>query len=118
MVRRNTRRRFRGGGGDGPPMDSGPMDGPPMDGTGPVPPHGHNAETGDVIPMGGGARRRRRNRRGGSFRSAVGTALTPLALFVAHNRLSKRRRKTGRKRSGSKKNRRSSRRRKSGRRRR
>lgn len=113
MVRRNTRRRFRGGGA--PPGSPGP----PMGGTqdGPVPPHGHSAQTGDVVsPMGGGARRRRRRRRGGSFRSAVGTALTPLALFVAHNRFSNRRRKTARRRSGNKK--RGSRRRRSGRRRR
>ena len=110
MVRRNSRRRFTGGGGD---MEDGPMN----DGT---PPHGHDAQ-GNVTPpppLTGGGRRRRRQRKGGSFRSAVGTALTPLALFVAHNRLSKRRKRTGRKRNRSKKYRFTNKRRRSGRRRR
>ena len=130
MVRRNSRRRFTGGGGnmdtDGGPMIDGTTDttgnagagGPMVDD---VQPHGHDAQ-GNVTPppppLGGGGRRRRRQRKGGSFRSAVGTALTPLALFVAHNRLSKRRKRTGRKRNRSKKYRFTNKRRRSGRRRR
>jgi hypothetical protein len=109
----------------GDPMNDGTTDpsvnadgGPTVDD---VPQHGHD-EQGNVIrggpPLGGGGRRRRRQRKGGSFRSAVGTALTPLALFVAHNRLSKRRKRTGRKRNGSKKYRFTNKRRRSGRRRR
>tara|TARA_B100000508_G_C11460534_1_gene279046 strand:+ start:8 stop:358 length:351 start_codon:yes stop_codon:yes gene_type:complete len=115
MVRRNSRRRFTGGEGDPMGDPTGGTQDSPM---GDVPPHSHDPQGSVGPPLGGGGRRRRRQRKGGSFRSAVGTALTPLALFVAHNRLSKRRKRTGRKRNRSKKYRFTNKRRRSGRRRR
>ena len=68
-----------------------------------------------LTPQDGGRRRRRRSvrrsRRGGAYRSMVGTAVPPLALWAAQNHLGRsmgrhRRRSSGRKRRKTRRRRR------------
>lgn len=109
--RRRSSRRFRGGAGDGSMDDTsgtmtaeastdlGTLD---LDASGAV-----DMIKGHTHTVTGGGRRRRRSRRsvrrGGAYRSVVGTAITPLALWAAQNRLGRsmgrhQKRSSGRKR--------------------